>query len=97
MNDQDIARLADKLAKTLATKEDVQLLREDLSGVKEDVQVLREDMNAVKQDLSRLEDKIDTVLQFAESIDETVSEHGRILKDITSIPLIAHELRNPRS
>lgn len=58
---------------------------------------------ATKDDIKRLEKKIedldqktDTILQFAEAVDKTADNYGKRLRSIERIPIIAHELKNPK-
>lgn len=83
MNDKDIIKLAAKLTESLATKDDIK-------GVKDDIKRIEQKFDGKFKELN---EKADTILEFAEHVDETVFEHEKKLKDIERIPVIAHELR----
>ena len=90
MTDEDINKLAAKLTKSLATKEDLESL-----VTKEDLKYL-----ATKEDIKRLEKKIDdvdkkasSIFVFAEGVDEVSTDHERRLNELESISTIAHQIK----
>lgn len=90
MNDEDITKLAAKLSISLASKEDLQELKTEL---KVDIRKLEVKLGSK---IDKLDQKINTVLKFAEAVDETTADIDRRVKRIERIPVIAHELKNPK-
>ncbi len=101
MTDEDIANLLAKLTKSLATKEDINTVRQDL---KEDIDSLKEDVVKVElrlghkietletkleRKIEALNSKADTILEFAEGVDETASDHEKRLRRIETTSVTA--------
>ncbi|MEK7616431.1 MAG: hypothetical protein AAB414_00045 [Patescibacteria group bacterium] len=81
MNDSDINKLAAKLTKSLAIKDDLKEL------------ATKEDLKKLERKIDELDGKADTILEFAEAVDETVSGHEKRLKRIEAVPVIAHQIK----
>lgn len=83
MNDEDIAKLASRLSKSLATKEDIK-------EVKVDIQRLE---NRLGKKIDELNVKADTIMEFASEVDKTTTDHEKRLKRIEAVPIIAHQIK----
>lgn len=89
MNDDDITKLAAKLTASLATKDDIKDIKSDIGDIRSDIKGLEEKIDDLDQ-------KADTILQFTEAVDETTDDHEERLRNIEHIPVIVHELKNPK-
>ena len=87
MTDEDIAKLASQLTESLATKQDI-------SDVKQDIKRLEERLGAK---IDELEGKVDVILTYADGINESVEDHEKRLKNIETVPAIAHDLKIKKS
>lgn len=84
MTDKDITKLASRLTKSLATKEDIKNLE-----LKVDIHIKR-----LEKKIDYLDAKTDTILEFAEAVDETTVDHEKRLKRIEAVPVIAHQIKD---
>lgn len=80
MTNKAITKLASKLTKSLATEADITEVKTDIKGVKADIKRL-------KSKIDYLDSKAHTILEFAEIVDETVSDHRRRLKRIEAVSI----------
>ncbi len=94
MTDEDINKLASRLTKSLATKEDLEpfATKDDLKSfaTKDDIKRLE---RRLERRIDNLDKKADSILEFADAVDETVTNHDKRLKRIESIPVIAHHIK----
>lgn len=81
MNDEDITKLAAKLTQSLATKDDISELKNDITKL------------AAQADFLRLEEKVDEILKHVEGLGDTDDDHEIRLKRIENIPTIAQQLK----
>lgn len=78
MNEDDIAKLASQLTQSLATKDDIQLLRGDLKRL--------------ENKIDEIDHKADTILNFADEIEKETDNLGKRVTKIEAVPSIAHEI-----
>lgn len=106
LTDKDIAKLAASLTESLATKGDINDIKEDVHGIKDDIFNIKDDIKDVKDnfnnirvDVRRLESKIgevdnkvEQVLKYADAIEETTSDHENRIKKLEIISTVAHKI-----
>ncbi len=93
MTDKDIAKLASRLAESLATKEDLKEVKVDIKSLEGNINKLEGKIDELEGKIDELDSKTDTILEFAEGVDETSMDHEKRLKKIEAIPVIAHQIK----
>lgn len=83
MSDEDIAKLAARLTKSLATKEDIKDLKTELKA----------DLKRLDGKIDEVDKNVRTVLEFAEAVDETTTGLDKRLRAVERIPAIAHQIK----
>jgi len=104
MNDADITKLAAKLSKSLASKDDLKRVEDKLKALDSQLSGKIDHLNSKVEDklkaldtklsskIDSLNSKTDTILKFIEEVDKTTDNHEKRLKIIETIPAIAHHI-----
>lgn len=88
MTDEEINKLASKLTKSLASKEDLESL-----ATKDDIKEVKKDIKRLEQKIDDVDKKADSILVFAEEVDKVTVDHEERLKGIESVPVVAHHVK----